>query len=99
MCTGRAGATGTAITFVSREDVNLLRDIEKMMGQMMEAENDQPPGYNRTITGSSKSKGNRSAKKHSSKSGAKFNRKRKNRTSKNRSTRGASTNTSRAQHI
>ena len=41
--TGRAGKTGVAISFVSREEERTLRDIEKLIGQKLKRI--ELPGY------------------------------------------------------
>ena len=40
--TGRAGAEGVAVSFVSRDEMHLLRGIEKLLGEKIHAENDMP---------------------------------------------------------
>lgn len=42
--TGRAGAEGFAISFASREEMPLLRDIERLLNQEIEALNERPQG-------------------------------------------------------
>ncbi len=43
--TGRAGAEGTALSFVSRDEFHLLRAIETMMGRKITAENERPHSH------------------------------------------------------
>ena len=46
--TGRAGASGTAISFASRLEFDLLNSIEKLIGQKIPAENDRPANPSKT---------------------------------------------------
>ena len=48
--TGRAGATGRAITFVTSEDREALRDIEKRIGRAIPVLGDAPAPVHRAVT-------------------------------------------------
>ncbi|MDD9912541.1 MAG: DEAD/DEAH box helicase [Alphaproteobacteria bacterium] len=40
--TGRAGAKGTAVSLVSKDELPLLKDIEKLLGEKIESRNEAP---------------------------------------------------------
>ena len=48
--TGRAGASGRAITFVTSEDREALRDIEKLIGRAIPVLGDAPAPVHRAVT-------------------------------------------------
>ena len=83
--TGRAGAKGFAVSFVSKDEVNLLRDIEKLTKNQMVAENEEPEGYARRSGGNDRGSNNSRGRQSRGRGKQNFGGNRTNRSSGNRS--------------
>jgi len=68
--TGRAGATGEAVSFISVEEYGLLRDIEKLMQQKIKPLNEPSKPLPSDIPATAKGFGNRGKKTGKSSGGA-----------------------------